>query len=354
MDHTRSVAGLDLLSSAVLLADEHLRIGYLNPAAENMFGINKRHWLNRALSELLGDSPILDKAIGHALSEGWHYTGYAMQFKRDASIWTLDCVVTPIQSETFRLLFEFLPVDTRQKIAREEQLAQQQQTHREMIRNLAHEIRNPLGGIRGSAQLLERELSDPRLREYTNVIIEESDRLQDLMTRLLLSRGTPEIECLNVHEVLEHVKKLVEAEFPGIVVTKDYDPSLPEINADKKRLIQAILNIVKNAAQAQKGNGTIILRTRIARQVMLNKRLYKLAIQLQIVDHGPGIPEDLIDHIFYPLVSGKSEGSGLGLSLAQAYIEQHSGTISVESRAGLTCFTVLLPVSHEWQTSGTI
>jgi two-component system nitrogen regulation sensor histidine kinase GlnL len=259
----------------------------------------------------------------------------------------LDCTVSPVETAGVRLLLEFRPIDAQMRVAREEQLAQQQQANRELIRNLAHEIKNPLGGIRGSAQLLERELTDPQLREYTEVIIAEADRLQDLMNRMLTSHSVMRPGPLNIHDVLERVRRLILAEFPAVSIRRDYDTSLPDVTADREQLIQAILNITRNAAQALEGTGEISLRTRIARQVTLAKRRFRLALELQVTDNGPGIPEPIRDKIFYPLVSGREGGSGLGLSLAQSFIEQHHGVIEVESRPGHTCFTILLPIGEK-------
>jgi two-component system nitrogen regulation sensor histidine kinase GlnL len=243
------------------------------------------------------------------------------------------------------LLLEFRPIDAQLRVAREEQLLQQQQANRELIRNLAHEIKNPLGGIRGSAQLLEGELADPQLREYTEVIIAEADRLQDLMNRMLSAHCAIRPLQLNIHDVLERVRKLVLAEFPDVTIRRDYDTSLPDLTADREQLIQAILNIARNAAQAMHGRGEIRFKTRIARQVTLAKRRYKLALELQVIDNGPGIPEEIRDKIFYPLVSGREGGSGLGLSLAQSFVEQHQGMIEVDSRPGQTRFIIQLPIS---------
>jgi two-component system nitrogen regulation sensor histidine kinase GlnL len=224
----------------------------------------------------------------------------------------------------------------------------QQQANRELIRNLAHEIKNPLGGIRGAAQLLEHELSDrPELKEYTEVIQEEALRLQSLVDRLLAPHRRHVRSEINIHEVLERVRSIALAEYPqGLVIRRDYDTSLPHMVADKEQLIQVVLNIVKNAVQAMKAKGEVILRTRVARQVTLARKRHVLALKLQIVDNGPGIPEEIRDHIFYPLVTGRAEGTGLGLTLAQAYVHQHGGSIEFESRPGQTCFTVMLPFSN--------
>jgi len=257
----------------------------------------------------------------------------------------LNCLATPTENAAARLLIEFRPIDQQLKIAREQRQMDQQQANRELIRNLAHEIRNPLGGLRGSAQLLERELERPELREYTQVIIKEADRLQALMDRLLTPHRPPQIAPLNIHEVLERVRSLVLAEFPeGIRIERDYDASLPDFHGDKEQLIQAVLNIARNAAQALNGKGEIEFRTRAARQVTLAKQRYKLALELQVIDNGPGVPEELRERIFYPLVSGRDGGSGLGLTLSQTFVQQHRGTIECDSKPGRTCFTIMLPL----------
>lgn len=341
-------AGLELLSSAVVLVDDEFIVRYLNPGAENLFAASSRKIVGYSLRRLLGEPVGLTGALNNVLRDNWSYTGHNLTVVRPGmEALHLDCTVTPIDSGNARLLLEFRPMDAHLKVAREEQLAHQQQANRELIRNLAHEIKNPLGGIRGSAQLLERELDDPQLREYTQVIIAEVDRLQDLMNRLLTSHRMMQPSQLNPHDVLERVRRLILAEFPSVGVRRDYDTSLPYITGDREQLIQAILNIARNAAQALNGNGEIVLRTRAARQVTLAKRRFKLALQLQVIDNGPGIPDAIRDKIFYPLVSGRENGSGLGLSLAQSFIEQHQGAIEVESRPGRTCFTVFLPISRD-------
>jgi len=343
---TGPFAGLELLSSAVVLVDGTLIIRYINPGAENLFAISHRKLVGLPLSRLLGTPPELGAALENALHTNWSYTGQDLTITRsNADPIRLDCTVSPVDTSGVRLLLEFRPIDAQLRVAREEQLLQQQQANRELIRNLAHEIKNPLGGIRGSAQLLQHELDDPQLREFTEVIIAEADRLQDLMNRLLSSHCMMRPAPLNIHDVLERVRRLILAEFPAIEVRRDYDLSLPELTADREQLIQAILNIVRNAAQALEGAGEIHLRTRVARQVTLAKRRYKLALELQVIDNGPGIPAEIRDKIFYPLISGREGGSGLGLSLAQSFIEQHQGMIEVDSRPGRTCFTILLPIS---------
>ncbi len=345
-------AGLDLLSSAVILLDADLVIQYLNPAAENLFTISSRQLLHRPLAQLLGEPPGLSAALDSVLTNNWSYTGQNLTTHRHGAVpLHLDCTVTPVEAGNIRLLLEFRHIDQQLKTVREERLAEQQQANRELIRNLAHEIKNPLGGIRGSAQLLERELANPQLHEYTQVIIKEADRLQELMNRLLSSHRLMQPQPVCIHEILERVRAVILAEFPDLDVKRDYDTSLPDATGDREQLIQAILNIVRNAAQVLEGQGEIVLRTRALRQVTLAKRRYRLALELQVIDNGPGIPETIREQMFYPLVSGREGGSGLGLTLAQNFIQQHHGAIEVESRPGRTCFTVLLPLHASNQES---
>ena len=345
-------SGLDLLASAVVLLDDSLRIRYLNPAAENLFEVSQRKLSGLTLNEFLGQSPELSVALQNALENNWSYTGHDLSVERiGGDALRLDCTVTPVEAGQLRLLLEFRPIDAQLRVAREEQVAQQQKANRELIRNLAHEIKNPLGGIRGSAQLLAGELGDPALREYTDVIIAEADRLQELMNRLLSARAMMRPAEVNIHDVLERVRRLVRAEYPGVGVERDYDTSLPELTGDREQLIQAVLNIARNAAQAMEGAGQITLRTRAARQATFSKRRHRLALELQVIDNGPGIPEHIRHTLFYPLVSGREGGSGLGLSIAQTFVEQHQGVIELESEPGRTCFTVFVPLSSTGNAS---
>jgi two-component system nitrogen regulation sensor histidine kinase GlnL len=258
----------------------------------------------------------------------------------------LSCVISPVEAPgPARLVVELREVEQQLKIAREAKMLEQQEANRELIRNLAHEIKNPLGGIRGAAQLLERELGAAELREFTQVIVKETDRLQDLMNRLLTPSRLPRIGPLNVHEVMERVHALIAAEFPdGLTVRRDYDTSLPELRGDKEQLIQAVLNVARNGAQATGGRGELRFITRIARQVTIARLRYRHAIAISIEDDGPGVPAELAERVFYPLVSGREGGTGLGLSLAQSFVSQHHGLIEFESVPGRTSFTILIPV----------
>lgn len=338
--------GLELLATPVVLVDAEWRLVHANPAAEDLFAFSLKSAVGQALAQLFTDTSELVASLNTVSGDHWSYTGRDLVLTRPGQAGLhLNCLITPADTGGARFLIEFRPIDQQIKLAREQRQMDQQQANRELIRNLAHEIRNPLGGLRGSAQLLERELERPDLREYTQVIIKEADRLQALMDRLLTPHRPPQIGPLNIHEVLERVRTLVLAEFPdGIRIERDYDASLPDLHGDKEQLIQAVLNVVRNAAQALQGRGEIQLRTRAARQVTLAKRRHKLALELQVVDNGPGIPEVLRERIFYPLVSGRDGGSGLGLTLSQTFVQYHQGTIECDSKPGRTCFTIMLPL----------
>ncbi|MDD4929123.1 MAG: nitrogen regulation protein NR(II) [Gallionella sp.] len=334
----------DHLSTAVILLDEGERVIYLNPAAENLFEVSGKNLLGQPLPLVFTDNGQLASAMARAADNNASYIEHDLMLTTNAhSKLHVRCTVTPLS--TGRLLLEFHPMDRPLKLAREEQMLDQTQANRLLLRNLAHEIKNPLGGIRGAAQLLEQELDKPGLREYTQVIIQEADRLRGLMEKLLTPQSNTRHSALNIHEVLERVRSVVLAEMPeGLEIRRDYDTSLPALTGDKEQLIQVILNIVRNGAQAMHGQGRIILRTRIARQVTLFKKRHRLAVMVQIIDNGPGIAPELRDKIFYPLVSGRADGHGLGLTLAQDFVSQHHGTIEFDSEPGCTRFTVMLPL----------
>jgi two-component system nitrogen regulation sensor histidine kinase GlnL len=340
--------GLEMLATAVLLLDRSRAIVYANPAAENLFELSARHLLGHTPTQVFAEGGGLDAAIDKAVAGAAAYTEQELELGVNGKPRLhLTCTVSPVDESGAALLLEFRHIDQQLKIAREERLQEQQQANRELIRNLAHEIKNPLGGIRGAAQLLERELDRPPLIEYTQVIIGEADRLQSLVNRLLTPHRLPTYRRSNIHEILVRVKGVVQAEFPHVAFNLDFDASLPEFDADSEQLQQAALNIVRNAAQALSGTTAdprIRMVTRVARYVTLARRRHRLALALSIEDNGPGIPESIRDRIFYPLVSGREGGTGLGLTLAQTFIAQHGGTIECESRPGRTVFSILLPL----------
>lgn len=337
---------LEHLATAVILLDGHSRIAYLNPAAENLFALSNKNLIGHPVQHAFTHTEQLATAMLHALNNNASYIEHDLTLGTHAhGRLHLRCTATPLQLDKHYLLLEFHPMDRPLKLAREEQMLDQTEANRLLLRNLAHEIKNPLGGIRGAAQLLERELKNPGLREYTQVVIQEADRLRALTEKLLTPQHVPHFSALNIHEVLERVRSVALAEMPaGLTIQRDYDTSLPQLLGDKEQLIQVMLNIVRNAAQAMAGQGTIVMRSRIARQVTLKKKRHRLAIMVQIIDNGPGVPSHLHDKIFYPLVSGRPDGHGLGLTLAQDFISQHQGSIEFDSEPGRTCFTVLLPL----------
>ncbi|NOT20189.1 MAG: PAS domain-containing protein [Sideroxydans sp.] len=343
---------LEQLNTAIVMLDVQARVNYINTAAENLLGVSHSNLLGHPFLQLFTQADQLAAAMQSALTTRYCHIEHDMIL----STHTLDhklhvsCSVTPLALDA--LLVEFHTIDRPLKLAREAQMQDQTQANRLLLRNLAHEIKNPLGGIRGAAQLLEQELDNPALREYTQVVIQEADRLRSLMENLLTPQLAPKFSALNIHEVLERVRSVVSAEIPeGLVIQRDYDLSLPELHGDKEQLIQVVLNIVRNAAQAMQGRGSITLRTRIARQVTLLKKRHRLAIGVQIIDNGPGIPDHLRDKIFYPLVSGRADGHGLGLTLAQDFVSQHQGSIEFESEPGRTSFSVTLPLQANLASS---
>lgn len=343
-------SGLELLTTSVLILDEGESIVYVNPAAENLFEVSRSKLTGQTTRELFGDSPGLESGIARAQQTGAAYTEQELELAVPGKgKLHLTCTISPLDQEGAALLVELRHIDQQLKIAREERLNEQQQANRELIRNLAHEIKNPLGGIRGAAQLLEHELERPQLSEYTQVIIGEADRLQSLVNRLLTPHRMPQFRRINVHQVLVRVKGVVQAEFPAIPVGCDFDASLPEFDADAEQLTQAVLNIVRNAAQVLSGTTAgpkISLTTRIARYVTLAKKRHPLAVAITVADNGPGVPAEIRERIFFPLVSGREGGSGLGLTIAQTFIAQHGGTIECDSVPGCTRFTILVPLNH--------
>ncbi|MES3025141.1 MAG: nitrogen regulation protein NR(II) [Pseudomonadota bacterium] len=346
------LGGLELLATAVLLADPDGQIRYANPAAENLLESSLKALARQKLASLFGNGDELTRLCELALDHQYGDLRQDLTLER-AGREPLH-VHSIVSAAEGGVVIELRENVQQLKLDREERILDQSQVNKELVRNLAHEIKNPLGGIRGAAQLLELELP-PRhlsqLREYTQVIIKEADRLQTLVDRLLAPHRRPHIVGdVNIHEVCERVRSLMLAEFPhGLTIRRDYDASIPEFRGDKEQLIQTVLNIAHNAAQALQeriaaGDAELVLRTRVGRQVTLAKVRYALALDLHIIDNGPGISPQIRDRIFYPLVSGREGGSGLGLTLAQTFVQQHMGVIECESRPGLTDFRILLPL----------
>jgi len=345
-------AGLELLSTAVLVIDADARVRWLNQSAEAMLDLSRRIVQGHLARGLFGEPELVDRLLDESLAGGFEIRSQPMLLRRPLrEALLVQVIATTTYSAETPLLLELSPIEQQLKLNREERQLDMSEASRRLMRNLAHEIKNPLGGIRGAAQLLETELRTPGEREYTRVIIGEADRLQALVDRVLASHRVPRVVAeLNVHEVCERVRSVILAEYPsGLQIDRDYDASVPEFRGDREQLIQALLNVVRNAAQAlhgriAAGDAWVQLRTRVAQQVTVARRPCRLALDLRVVDNGPGIPEELRERVFDPLVSGREGGSGLGLSLAQEFVHQNGGTIDFESVPGRTDFRILLPL----------
>lgn len=339
---------LESLNTAVLVFDRSLRLDYLNPAGEMLLAVSARQAQGQSLHDLLPSALELSDRLKQAFEEDQPYAehGVHLHLPSGQDI-TVDCTVTPMfdPATGTQLLVELNQMDRHLRIAREENILEQHQAARQLVRGLAHEIKNPLGGLRGAAQLLERELDDEDLKEYTRIIIGEADRLRSLVNRMLGPNQLPQMRACNIHQIVEHVRNLVAAEgHSGLKLVRDYDPSIPDFKADPEQLIQAILNIVRNAMQALHGPGRITLRTRTQRQFTIGQKRHKLVVRVDVIDDGPGIPPEMLETIFYPMVTGRAEGTGLGLSIAQSLVNVHGGLIECASRPGHTEFTILLPL----------
>ena len=333
---------LELQNTAVLLLDGDLRLRYLNPAAENLFQVSHRQITGQPWSAVVLVSESLAGHLLDALERQLSFTERELELcTMGGQTMVVDFTVTAVsQSE---LLLEVVRRDHYIRIAHEEQLLMQQRAAQELLRGMAHEIKNPLGGLRGAAQLLESELRDEEQREYTQVIMREADRLGNLIDRMLGPNDLPQKQMINIHQVLEHVRSLVEAESNDTVqMVREYDPSVPELLADSEQLIQAMLNLVRNAAQS--GADRITLRSRTQRQVTIGQQRCRLAVRVDIIDNGKGIEEHMKEQIFYPMVTGRAEGTGLGLSIAQSLVNQHNGIIEFTSEPGNTVFTIFIPL----------
>lgn len=335
--------------TAMLLLDKNLVIKYLNPAAEAILVKSLNSLYNQSIEDILRTTSIKKERFIQLLSTGQEFNDgdVSIQFMDQAQI-TIDLTASSIEfNNEPHILLEFKQIDHQKQISAEAFQQQQWESARDLIRGLAHEIKNPLGGLRGAAQLLDNDLSGEQ-KEYTAMIIEQADRLTNLVDRLLGPNQLPKITTQNIHVVLEKVIQLVNFNNPkGITLKRDYDPSIPDIEFDEDKIQQAILNIVNNAIQAIGSNNTILLKTRVASNQVINGKRVKLGVQISIIDDGPGIPEHIQGTLFYPMVSGRSDGTGLGLSICQTLIHQHHGKLLCTSQPGKTEFTILLPIHGE-------
>jgi two-component system nitrogen regulation sensor histidine kinase GlnL len=338
---------IENLTTAIVVMDHSLRVSKLNSAAEIMFGMSQRQAEDIPIHALLlGEGDLLNSL------ERVQKTGQQL-IEREVKLYipsagdiVVDCSIKLVETEGAEhpfILLELAQLDFQQRISRDESLHTQQQ----VLRGLAHEIKNPLGGLRGAAQLLERQLVSAELKEYTAIIISEADRLKNLMTKMLGSHQLAEPASVNIHEILQRVRQLVFAEVDYRLIFKgDYDPSIPDLFVDFDQLVQVFLNIVQNAVQALNGTGKIILRTRAVRNISIDQKRYRLGVCIDIEDDGPGIPKLLQESMFFPLVTGRAEGTGLGLYLVQNLVQRNNGMILCNSQAGRTVFSVIFPLEQ--------
>lgn len=340
---------LDNINEAILLLDKDLNLTYINTAGEVLFEDSARHLIGKSAQDLFCTDLILINDLAKCIK---HIEGF---FDREHTLdlfnkkITISFSATPIMENLDQpeVLIELQQLDRHIRISKEEQLLAQENISRMLMRAFAHEIKNPLGGLRGAAQLLELELKDNDLKEYTQIIIEEADRMKVLMDKMLGPNKVPNKVAMNIHEALERVRQLVQAEVSEmIVIQRDYDPSIPELKADKNQLIQVFLNIVRNATQAIHEKGKITLRTRIYRQMTIAGKKHRLTARIDIIDNGSGIKPEMINQIFYPMITGRHDGTGLGLPIAQSIINQYSGIIECTSDSNSTTFSIFLPVGN--------
>ena len=341
----------DLLATLVAVVRSEGTVLFANSALEDALGTSRRSIQGSHFPDSFTEPHLLANALlgaGGNEFAALRYDSWLTRLNHDPV--PVHVIVTQTD-QPGEIVVELLPLEQQARHDREDRLADQALANKELIRNLAHEIKNPLGGIRGAAQLLEMEIGSRELIEYTQVIIHEADRLQTLVDRLLAPERRPHlVGDVNIHEVCERVRSLILAEFPrGLRLVRDYDVSIPEFRGDREQLIQTVLNIAQNACQAlaeqiAAGAAELTLRTRVARQITFGKQRYRLALELHVIDNGPGVPDAIKDRIFYPLVSGRAGGTGLGLTLAQTYVQQHHGSIACESVPGRTDFLILIPL----------
>jgi two-component system nitrogen regulation sensor histidine kinase GlnL len=343
---------LDALSTGIIVLDAHLCAIYANVAAQDLLAFSLNQARGRPFADFLLDGNGLPAILRRALDAGEGIADREITVRpagtpREPR--TLDITITPLEGQVTgtHLLLELADTTQRRRISRENDLLARLDGSRLMIRQLAHEIKNPLGGLRGAAQLLERELQGAALKEYTQVVIREADRLAALVDSMAGPKRVPQKAPTNVHEICEHVYHLLRAEADSAIdIGRDYDPSLPSAMLDRNQIIQALLNVARNAMQAVGVRGRIVLRTRALSNVSIGSARFRLVASLQVEDDGPGVPEELRSSIFYPLVTGRANGTGLGLAVAQELVSRNGGLIEFESEPGKTLFTLLLPLGE--------
>ena len=344
----------DTLNTAIVVLDPENRPLYLNPAAEQFLATSRASATKSGLSQLFDNNPVLAQAVAEARSDQQVIT------LREARLTVThehsriaDCSITPDPDiPGAAILLELTDIERHVRISRDAQLHSLHQTTRQLVRGLAHELKNPLGGLRGAAQLLDRELPAAGLREYTQIILQETDRLRNLVDRMLGPNDRPHDSWINIHEPMEQVRQLLMIEDGDSTIRwqLDYDPSIPDIYADRDQIVQVLLNLGRNALQALKESKTrtpqIIFRSRVLRNYTIHQQRHRLVVRVDIEDNGPGIPDELMESLFLPMVSGRANGTGLGLSIAQAIAERHQGIIEFKRKENGTCFSLLIPIAE--------
>lgn len=344
---------IDNLHSAVIIIDEQLMVQCINPAAEMMFHISNNRASNKNIRELIVNEHEFYDRLERTLISNHPYSVYDDQLHlHHQKIIDVDYSVSPISyaSEGKYLLLEFARLKSQLKHSHEESIRSQYEASKSLLRGLAHEIKNPLGGIRGAAQLLERELESDNSKQYTQIIISEADRLKHLLDRMVGPKDIPQKTGVNIHQILEHIRQLIRAENDQVSISADYDPSMPELQLDESMMIQVILNITRNALMAIstiEDNGKITFKTRPQRNCKIGNQTWPLVARIEIKDNGTGVADDLQEKIFMPMITGHAEGTGLGLPIAQSLVQQHEGIIEFTSRPGKTVFTILLPINND-------
>lgn len=337
---------IEQMTNAIVLLDENFKVKFINTSAEVLFEISLRQAELIPFQTILPGEHDLFTTLARAQQTGQELIKREIKlFIPSSGEVTVDCAIKLMEAtgQEHLILLEFFQLDNKNRISRDESLHAQQQ----VVRGLAHEIKNPLGGLRGAAQLLERQLESDDLKEYTGIIISEADRLQNLMASMLGPYQQSNKTHINIHEVLERVRQLVKVEVDARLIFKaDYDPSIPEIEVDADQLIQIFLNLVRNAVQAMNGGGEIMLKTRIKRQAIIDNRRYRACVGIDIIDDGQGIPPEIQESMFYPLVTSRAEGTGLGLYICQSLVNRNKGAISFTSEPGHTVFSVVFPLEQ--------
>lgn len=321
---------------------------YLNTAAQSLFGISERQALGQTLDAMLLPADELIELCRRSLAHGNTISLTELEARIGEREVNLDCTASPFDGDR-SVLLELNDTARNRMIKRDADFVAQQKLSRRIVRQLAHEVKNPLGGMRGAAQLLERQLASTEQKAYTKVIIAEADRLAALVDSILNPGALPAPREINVHEITEHVAELISAETPGSVdLLRDYDPSLPPIFVDRDQMIQAFLNLARNAMQAvgTQAGGRLIFRTRALANFTLGTKRHRLVLSAEVEDNGPGIPAELQDTVFYPLVTSKDSGTGLGLTIAQDLASRNDSLIEFDSQPGRTVFRMRIPVGN--------